>query len=172
MRSDRGFGLLEVVLATGIVALVLGAVLSVLSVSARRADLAARRVTAMYLAGESLEQARALRDSAAQDDRNAHWTGVLPVQESGRFERRQDGTGFHWLFTASPAEEITLADGVTYKRTVMVAALPQVFGDQIGLPADNLSQIGRHIDVRVTWGTSVGESVRASTYLTDWRPGS
>lgn len=170
-NSDRGFGLLEVVIATGIISLVLGSVLGLLNSTVRKADTAARRTTAMHLAQQSLEEARALRDSAAIDKRNKRWTDQFSTGK-GVFSRNNDGQGFGWTFNiGSNDEPITLADGVTYTRTVEVLSLPDTYASQIGMSENESNALGRQVSVVVSWGNGVGESVQASTYLTDWRPG-
>ncbi|MGI6103509.1 MAG: type IV pilus modification PilV family protein [Patescibacteria group bacterium] len=173
MRAMRGFGLLEVVLAMGIVALVLGSVIGVLRMATRRSDLAARRVSAMYLAQESLEQARALRDSAAQDGRNNRWTELFGASSaSGRFSHESDPViGNRWMFRQQASETIQL-DGVSYVRTTTVGPLPEEYATQLGLNASAVQQLGRRVEAHVKWGEAAGESVRAATYLMDWRPGS
>ena len=171
-NSDRGFGLLEVVIATGIISLVLGSVLGLLNSTVRKADAAARRTTAMHLAQQSLEEARALRDSAAIDKRNKRWTDNNQFPTGKGVFARNDIQGFRWIFnTGSNDESITLADGVTYTRTVDVLPLPDTYASQIGMSKDELNALGRQVSVVVSWGNGVGESVQASTYLTDWRPG-
>ncbi len=83
-RSKRGFGIIEVLVAAGIIALVGGGVVTLNSSVLRNTALLADRLTAFEWAQEGIEVARQIRDSNLIDNRpETDWKcfnpGVIPA---------------------------------------------------------------------------------------------
>ena len=71
--KNRGFGLVEVLVASAILALVVGGSIALMRSSLRRTVLAADRTVAMNLAQEAIEAIRSARDTTYTDQINNLW---------------------------------------------------------------------------------------------------
>jgi Tfp pilus assembly protein PilV len=160
-RQQQGFGLLEVVISSGILALVVGATTGLVRSSLRRTVLAADRSVAMNLAQEGIEQVRSVRDSLYIDRKSNSFTDVLPINDQTAVHLEfstQDGS---WLIKQEP-EKLTQND-IEFTRELYITA-PVSFGS----PDDQ--QLVRKIRVIVRWDDG-NQSVESATYLTNWRSG-
>ncbi|MBI2590021.1 hypothetical protein HYW32_03335 [Candidatus Berkelbacteria bacterium] len=196
--ATRGFGLLEVVLATGILALVVTGAVALLNGALRRANLSAERTTAMNLAQEGIELVRAARDITFIDDENNAWDANLPIstdegtlQAAGsdpygiayvlvpgsgglyawQLRKNYPPTAFIGGGIANGIQTIPLND-IDYQREVYVTVPSLGYVTQAGLPNGVTDDdIIRKIKVIVRWGDSAGQAVESITYLTNWRTG-
>ncbi len=188
MTARRGFGLLEVVLATGILSLVVGASTALIRGSLRRTALAADRAIAMNLAQESIEQLRSARDSTYIDnDPATNWDTFLAVSRAdGALTADADTCADAKTLTPPPASPIgsntkwTLASGCqrslvlgdrTFQREIYILPGPAGMVRAAGLPTSvAATDVVRKVHVIVRWDNNQ-QAVEASTYLTNWRSG-
>jgi prepilin-type N-terminal cleavage/methylation domain-containing protein len=169
--QQRGFGLLEVVIASGILAMVVGAATSLIRSSLRRTALAADRSAAMNLAQEGIEQVRSARDSLYIDQQPNSFEEILPINglEHCDDDIAHPTCGHLEHFTFQPGSGWIIKEGkepilnTIYTREVYITA-PTTFGS----PDD--SKLIRKIHVIVRWDND-NQAVESETYLTNWRSG-
>lgn len=92
-RSERGFTLLEVLVAFVIAALALGVMFDAVLGGLRATQTASHYQEALSLA-------------------RSHIASVAPSDLAGRESQGDDGRGFHWKMRIAPAGTVTLARGV------------------------------------------------------------
>lgn len=186
---EAGFTLIEVLVASGILVLAVGSVVTIGRAAIQAQDIAMERTQAYELAQEGLEITRQIRDTAvAQEsiggDALPNWDERLPVigQPVGLV---WDDLGQRWRFTTSSVadpvvrngiEEVILGDGATtthFFRTIEFLASPALpgVGDPLA-PLDSaaIQANARRVVVTVRW-QSLGEDheVSATTLLTNWK---
>lgn len=188
-HRSRGFGLLEVVLAAGVLSLVVGASTALIRSSLRRTTLAAERSVAMNLAQESIELLRSGRDSSYIDGQVNDWSGfgvtaggALPPSacegglqyDAGCAQASYTVTpptsaGAPWSITRG-VESVPL-NGTDYSREVYVTLPPASLVQTLGLPSGVASaDVIRKVHVVVRWGGNT-QAVESISYLTNWRTG-
>lgn len=180
-RSQRGFGLLEVVLASGILAMVVGAAVGLVRSSLRRTTIGLERSVAMNLAQEPIEQLRSVRDSVYIDGAPNTWTdgwgaagqagcdGSIDLSQSSCqtvFEVTKDVNG-RWQVQPGRGLPIPL-NGQEFRREVYIST-PVGYAINVGTGATNDAELVRKVRVIVRWGDN--QAVEALTYLTNWRTG-
>ncbi len=185
--TQRGFGLLEVVLASGVLAMVVGAAVGLVRSSLRRTVIGLERTVAMNLAQEPIEQLRSARDSVHIDGRVNTWTdgwgaagnpsscieGTIDSAEQATcpLYRITPPTGSSgWQILRSEAE-VLVVDGQTFRREVYLT-VPVGFAKAVGLPPSTATdaELARRIHVIVRWDNN-RQAVEAATVLTNWRSG-
>lgn len=195
VKSQFGFGLLEVVISAGILATVIGASVGLMNSSLHRASLASDRATAMNLAQEAVELVRAARDTTYRDGLSNGWTApfaqisttVGTIATPGDsvalvYTTGTDGSCCYWQ-TAKTApsgstsgstvnngiETISLG-GQSYQREIY-SSLPGInYAGVAGLPAAvSEGDVIRKVTVIVRWGSSVTQAVSSIVYLTNLR---
>lgn len=144
----KGFGLLETVLAAGILTLVLAGVVSLGRISLRAATVNQTRTQAFQIAQEGLEGVRAIRD-----------TNVLDADRVTEWNKSLSGTG----------------QGVDYdttlKKWVIKLNSPTFHNNFFTRKVDFDNTIVDEIKATVTvsWLESGQKSVILETILTNWR---
>lgn len=164
-KQQQGFGLLEVVISSGILALVVGAATGLVRSSLRRTVLAADRSVAMNLAQEGIEQVRSARDSLYIDGQVNSFDEVLKTSDQAvklRAPQSDSGWAIQSLQSGS-SDPILMPNGAKYEREIYITA-PTTFGS----PDDQ--KLVRKIRVVVIWDDGA-QSVTSETYLTNWRSG-
>jgi Tfp pilus assembly protein PilV len=155
--SKRGFGLAEVLLASGVLILVVTSIVALSRFVIRGYSLAAGRTQAVYLAQEGLEMVRNVRDSFWIDaNPNTHFTSLAP----GTYRVAWSTTDRRFELQ-SGTETITLGS-LAFQRTITVSDVSQVDA--------TLDPYMKKVVVTVSW-TEGGRSwsVSTETYLTNWK---
>lgn len=194
--KNRGFGLVEVLVASAILALVVGGSIALMRSSLRRTVLAADRTVAMNLAQEAIEAIRSARDTTYTDQINNLWQvnigGDNPDLTSYKLElRRLSGSSLGSLCLSSassigsgcayglfPGPENISLNNTEFEREIFIE-VPSGYTSNAGININGSqvsdSQVIRKVTVKVRWGDlnnpSPLEQVEAITYLTDWRGG-
>jgi Tfp pilus assembly protein PilV len=172
----NGFGLLEVVVAVGIVILVVAAVVSLSQFVLRGYVTVGARTTAYQLAQQGVEVARAIRDTGTLDAKpNTYWDTGLPVNVNSYRANFRVSCGQSavcpWELLSNRTEAITL-DGINYTRSIFIenAGLSGSECDPNCSGAAGENANTRKIRVNVSWteGTRA-QSVEITTFLTNWR---
>ncbi len=146
----KGFGLLETVLAAGILTLVLAGVVSLGRISLRAATVNQTRTQAFQIAQEGLEGVRAIRDTNVLDaDRATEWKESLDLNSSGH------GVDYD----------------TTLKKWVIKLNSPTFHNNFFTRKVDFDNTIVDEIKATVTvsWLESGQKSVILETILTNWR---
>ncbi|MDO8513162.1 MAG: hypothetical protein Q7S37_01560 [bacterium] len=161
----KGFGILEVMIASMILVTVVGAVVAMGSASVRGGLTASDKTTAYNLAQECLEKARSVRDGNWVDQNiptATEWnTNLTTANLSMLSECKTTSVG---------------TPQVEYTRGVVVTNVPwfdPTSGDppQYGVPLQDIPEdMVQQITVTVSWlGENSNQSLTGSTYLTDWK---
>ena len=158
VKSQAGFGMIEVLFATAFLALAVGVLMTAYVTYFRVATAGPAATAAVFLADEGLEAVRSMRDDG--------W--------SERIEPLDTDTEYYLLFDNgewSATETSQTIDGL-FTRTF---TLYEVLRDE----DDNIAESGEVdeqtllLEVEVRWRGLLGESERSiSTYITNLRPGS
>lgn len=171
-HTMRGFGLLEVVIASGILAIVVGAAVGLVRSSLRRTVIGLERTVAMNLAQESIEQLRSARDSIHTDGIVNEWTSgwgdVSCEAASNCAPFRVSFVAGRWQVSQTGAEEIEV-DGQTYRREVYIS-VPTGYAANVGLGQSADVDLARKVHVIVRWDGNA-QAVESATFLTNWRSG-
>lgn len=180
--THQGFGLLEVVIASGILAMVVGAATSLIRSSLRRTILASDRTVAMNLAQASIEQLRSARDSTFIDQNPAtNWDAHLPVSCdvqlpatvnqacSLKITLPQGAAG--WPNPDPTIGVDTVTEGnQTFHREIYISVPPASYLQSTGIVGVNVQDVVRKVNVIVRWDNDT-QAVESETYLTNWRSG-
>lgn len=156
MSKNRGFGLLEIVIATAIISGTLFSLSYVFLISNKLAAESGNKVRANFLAEEGLEALRLLRD--------ASWTSNLSeLNINTTYYLSFDTAASAWSIGASSQAFI---DGL-FARTVTVENVNRDANDNIASSGTNDPDT-RKFNVSVAWSERAGTTtVIVSTYLTD-----
>lgn len=194
-NAIKGFGLLEVLIASGILAIMAAAFVSIGNLSLSRAQLTQERLIAAYFIQEALELTRNARDSTYIDNlKNSnnqpnqwfHWFDGIDTDRLGEGPFYLEETSFNnsvpfWrLKTASEgsaALRYTLGSQI-FERKIFVEEVPfnyPVFAnlfDTAGNPVDESEKnnLIRMVRVAVNWHGG-GRSLESVQFLSDWRFG-
>lgn len=148
--GNRGFSLVEVLVGSAILVLVLVAFTSSLSLFSQASENATNRAQALFLAQESIEVLRGLRDES--------WSSHIAPQSPGT-EYGLSFDGSSWQIESSPQ----MVDG--FERSVV---FEQVFRDSNDDIADSGTEDAqaRLITAEVTWNDGA-DSLTLETVLTN-----
>lgn len=181
-RAQRGFGLLEVILASGVLAMVVGAAVGLVRSSLRRTTIGLERSVAMNLAQEPIEQLRSIRDSVYIDGINNTWADSWPSSTQTDCQqlttqcpvfRVTSKSGGGWQVQPG-AEPPIGVNGQEFHREVYITT-PKDYALNAGTGSTNDAELVRKLHVIVRWecdsqGVCV-QAVESATYLTNWRTG-
>ncbi len=174
-RSTRfnGFTILEVLIASGILVTVSGAMLATGRASIRSHDLSMERTQASHLVQEAFEVVRQIRDTNYIDGEATAWNSGLVTGVDEKPVWNPDIR--RWQLV--PGEETVQVDGttaLTYSRTIRLepaANLAEIHPGNAGTSIEP-SQVAYKVTVTVQWqsqGQDWTES--ASSLVTDWNIG-
>lgn len=171
---SRGFTLIEVLIASGILVVAAGAVLRISQVAIRNEDQALERVRAYHLVQEGFEIVHQIRDSIRLDKTVNRWDAFLPTDDSS-YAARWDSVSGRWVLepAGTTVDEHEL-DGIKFIRSIVVSVPPTDL-----LPIKNEAgetvttdwrDVARLVTVTVSW-ESQGQTMKVSgkTLLTDWQ---
>ena len=172
-QYKRGFGLLEVVVAAGILIMVISGVAMLGKMSVKSSVISLDRVQAYNLAEEGAELVRQIRDTNWLANPNRSWSAGLDIS-AAPYSLRKNVDNSWSLLSYSANDDITM-DNKTYKREIFIENPTGDVDSKLSLYDPSLAnsngEILRKIRVVVSWEeygqTSSTEDV---TYLTDWKP--
>lgn len=153
--NKGGFTLIEVLIASGILALSVGSVLRMGQVAVRSQDVATERVQANQLITEVTEIAHQIRETNLQDgDSRTSWSFNLPSGNVKPFWSNNK-----WMFVYAPEEKINLSNSsgtsIEFTRKVVISKPPTGrFADMSG--ADNNNILNNNllqIKIDISWET-------------------
>lgn len=172
-KKNLGFGLLEVVIATGILTLVITSSLALSRMAIKSSVVSLERVQAYNLAQEGVELVREIRDSAWIDNnKDTTWNNVLGSEgNSGPYSLSNSFN--HWILQLGQ-EEITL-DSKQFKREIFIenvdpnSDVSSQLSDS-GISNTNGEQL-KKITVKVRWEEYNSLwTINVASYLSNWRP--
>lgn len=188
IRAQTGFGLLEVLISVGILALVTGAVIGLGNISVKNSVISADRTIAYNLAQEGQEGLKQIRDSKWVDNSSnitdpwnrdfktaggPYYIGKYPSTPD---ENGDPNAGKFYLDTNSNLGNKEI-DGTTYTRSITFSrpddeeALDKTF---IENGIDNTTEPNKWMIkaiVNVTWSEYGRDwTVELPVYFTDWMP--
>ncbi|PIP21927.1 MAG: hypothetical protein COX39_00200 [Candidatus Nealsonbacteria bacterium CG23_combo_of_CG06-09_8_20_14_all_40_13] len=175
-KLTRGFGILETVLATGILIMVVAAAVYLGNMSVRNSTTANERTAAYNYAQEGTEIVRQIRDtnwliSPAPD----YWYRLLCTQNTLYPNDVGQSQSFKRTFLGAPTYRYCLDAGSEslgiYTRYIYIDYVNVTDPALTSLCGGSLSPNCRKIRVRVEW-PSRGKilSVETATFLTNWKP--
>lgn len=156
MPKNRGFGLLEIVIATAIISGTLFSLSYVFLISNKLAAESGNKVRANFLAEEGLEALRLLRDSS--------WSANLGGLSAGTsYYLAFSSASYSWSIGASKTAFI---DNL-FERRITVENVNRDANDNIASSGTNDPDT-KKFNVSVAWSERAGTTtVIVSTYLTD-----
>ena len=184
-RASGGFNLIEVVVASGMLALTVGAMLHLGRVSVRSHDVSLERSRAYALAQESFEIIHALRDTQYHNQQiNRPWNDdVWPANGSSMSPCWLADQQLWVLVRTDPihcpeiidgVEERSI-DGITFRRSITILAVTEsAFPPLVDASGTSIdwAAVARRFRVEVTWESAGDQfSITSETILTDWQPG-
>lgn len=170
---SKGFGLLEVVLAAGILVIVIGATVALGNVAIKNSVISQDRTQAYNLAQEGLEIVRNVRDNAWIDsDPNTTFASVLT--NGGPYELVLNNGKWALSPTGGDGEKIILGK-TEYKRIVNIESpggqVDGLLRNTYNIDNTENGLLEKRIEVTVEWQEyGVLWQVKSSTLLSDWRP--
>lgn len=172
----RGFTLIEVLIASGILVMATGAVLRVGQIAVQSEDHALERIRAYRLVEEGFEIVHQMRDSTRVDRSVNTWDGFFPANDVSVVPV-WDPLDERWQLVA-PTEDNRAADvidGVPYERTIIFSEIPADMPPVETLSGDNFSAAdlagqARRVTVRVRWENFDEKfEISADSLLSDWQ---
>lgn len=156
MSRKRGFGLLEIVIATAIISGTIFSLLFVFLISSRLAAESSDKVRANFLAEEGLEALRILRDET--------WSSLGGLSAGTNYYLSFNTVTSVWSIGASNPGYI---DDL-FHRTITVENVNRDANDNIVSSGGTNDPDTKKFNVSVAWSERAGTStVTVSTYLTD-----
>lgn len=158
--NQSGFGILEVLIASGIIAIFAGGVIILGNMALRSVVVNKHRLQAAYLAQEGVELVRNIRDSNWVDgNKNTGWD--FGINDSGGNNRYldQDAITDKWELKSGPEESIPL-NNVNFTREIRISQ-PDT--------SEPLGERTKDIEVKVFWEDyGKPKDVTINSTITDW----
>jgi type II secretory pathway pseudopilin PulG len=152
--KQKGFFLVEVVVAASIIATVLMLLLGSISNSVEASQRSLERTQASYLLEEGAEAVRSIRDTS--------WATIAALTNGTTYYLSWSGTA--WSLTTTPST----VDAFT--RTVVLSAVSRDSTDDIVESGGTLDTDTRKVVITTTWSAqSASRSENVSLYLTNIR---
>lgn len=166
-RAQKGFGIVEVLIASMILVTVVGAVVALGSASVRGGLNAADKTVAYNLVQECLETVRGERNTAWTDGVANEWTaGMINPSDDKVLAVLKESEGCK----SKIGEEGIGTPKVSFTRELEIASVPW-YTAAVPFQNSNPGKIIKKVTVKVTWTSEYGEkSIQGSTYLSDWKP--
>ncbi|EKD56542.1 MAG: hypothetical protein ACD_58C00151G0004 [uncultured bacterium] len=177
LKVNVGFGLLEVVISIGILAMVMGAAVYAGRVSLRNNIIANQRSQAYNLVRENLEIIRQMRDSTWVDKSVNDW--FTPFKNANF-----DGETNHNLAFSNNIWELRQGDGALknldgtlFSQKIYFKSIDSALNNQFGVltNSQNFNTVDNpviiNVQSQITWQAYGKEySVTGAINLTDWKP--
>jgi len=156
-NQSAGVGLIEIIIATSIIAIALSALAGLGNFSLKIQNRLQKNTMANYLAGEAIEAARAVKDE--------DWTILSGLATDTVLHPAQSGNPAKWIFLADN-ESIG-----NFSRQVIIRNVNRDANDDITQGGGTLDANTKKITATIDW-TEQGQSqqISLSTYLTNWQP--
>lgn len=152
--NNKGFFLIEVVVAAAVIATVLILLLGSVQNSVEASQRSLERTQASYLLEEGAEAVKSIRDGA--------WTTISALTNGTTYYLSWSGSAWSLTTTASAV------DGFT--RTVVFAAVNRNSNDDIVTSGGTLDSGTRKVTITTSWtAASTAKSESMSLYITDIR---
>lgn len=165
-NNSSGFGILEVVVATGILVIVISASVILAKMAVKSSVLSLERVQAYNLAQQGIEMVRAIRDTNWIDgDSNTVWNDKLTTGDHGANIN-------NWQLTIDPSDTSSL-DNREFRRVINISSIDSAMAQILSqFDPDITSDKMLKIKVSVSW-KEYGQDwdTELITYLSDWKPG-
>jgi len=171
----NGFGLLEVLISVGILALVVGGVVGLGNISVKNSVISADRTVAYNLAQEGKEELKQIRDSKWVDGSSS---ATIPWNE----EFKTDGSNYQLeqdaatkKFYLAPGSKSILLNGTTYTRFVTFSAPDADTQANLLSQTPVIDNANKEWMIKATITVSWTEydknwTVILPAYFTDWMP--
>lgn len=186
IRNKKGFGIIEVLIASTIVIVILGALTAVGRSALRGSDTIQERTQAAYLAQEGIEIVRQIRDTNWIDlDNTTSWDSLVwnndmfDIVSRGRsygiqFKKlKVDNSSLYRFGLVSDSVESIMLDNINYQRTISIGNTDSLLPDKSDtekISADGHDlKTGMKVTATVTWPSNP-TGVSVSEVLTNWRP--
>lgn len=172
-RSSQGFTLIEVLIASGILVAVAGAVLSAGRASIRSHDLSLERSQASQLMQEDFEIVRQMRDTNDIDGQGSAWNAGLTTGVDEHPVWNPDTQSWQ----LAPGSETVQVDGttaLTFDRSLRIEPATHLatIVDPNHPGTIDPSQVALTVTVTVAWQSQGQNWVETgTTLLTDWSTG-
>lgn len=172
-KTSGGFTILEVLVASGILVAISGAMLTAGRASIRSHDLALERSQASQLLQEGFEIVRQMRDTNYLDGSGNAWDSGLTT--GADLQPVWDPDNRRWqLVTGPETVQIDGTTALTFTRSIRIDPATNLtpIKPAGGAPDIDPAQLARKVTVTVTW-ESQGQtwSETGMTLLTDWNTG-
>ncbi len=167
-KYKKGFGIIEVLIASVVIVLIIGAVTSAGMSSLRSSTRLQRRGQAAYLAQEGLEAVRQIRDTNWVDGNNlTNWATLENLSGDKKLSFASGRWGLVDMATADDLEKITI-DGMEFKRKLTFE--PTNDNLMPNITTEERSKNSFKFTVNVTWPGGPSGGIIVSEILTNWRP--
>lgn len=179
--KEKGFSLLETLIAASILAMVAAGAISLVNSSLRRSADSLDRAVAINLSREAIELLRSARDSVyidklfdANGSPNKWYEPINPF--GGPFELgelRANNISYYRLTPSPQGELINLGEN-DFIRKIYVERVSFNYPQSVGLPNPgqvNQDELVRLVRVEVSWGAEERQKVETSVLFTNWRFG-
>ena len=173
--SGQGFTLIEVLIASTIIAFAAGSVMMIGRSSIRNYDSGLERTQAYLLVQEGLEIVRSIRDNQSLDKRSNDWATFLPTPSSATYHPAWDASSGRYRLLAG-GEELQPDTRVNLRFTrsitfVSQPTLPALVGPDGTVLDRGIENNTRRVVVEVQWNSNgVPTSVTGTTLLSNWQP--
>jgi type II secretory pathway pseudopilin PulG len=156
-NKSAGVGLIEIIIATSIIAIALSALAGLGNFSLKIQNRLQKNTMANYLASEAIEAARAVKDES--------WLSLSSLATDTALHPAQSGNPVKWVFSAN-SESIG-----NFSRQVIISNVNRDANDDITQSGGTLDANTKKITATIDW-TEQGQSqqISLSTYLTNWQP--
>jgi type II secretory pathway pseudopilin PulG len=152
-KNNLGQGLVEIILAMGIFAIVAASIISLILGGNMAMESSQEQTEAEYLAQEAIEAVRSIREEA--------WNKII-------FSETSVATSTEGWFFSSEGENEIIGD---FTRTIKFFDVCRDVLDNItDCPGEYLDKHSKRVEVEVIWEVrpGVNNSVKRETYLTNW----
>jgi len=171
--NNKGFGLLEAVLAIAVLVIVVASTVTLSRMSIKSSAISLDRVQAYYLAQEGIEAVRQIRDTNWLSSAGNPWLNDVCV-DCYCLAGPEYTSGNYWqLSTDLEKYKNVVLSNKTFTRTISILS-PESGVDTslkgFGIQNTNNNKL-KKVEVKVTWKAYNQDwSTVVVTYLSDWKP--